>query len=155
MSKWILLRVWSNNEWYDGCEFALVEVDIPFMTKLLERLDNVRGWKTEDSELYNARYWDYSLEWYSHLGSAEDSKLYDIQDFLDGSMPDEFLLLDEKPEIPVDAVTRVEAPTVVVSDNDLYWTTYPKHSEGTRLNTAAIPRVLLEELLAAMKEKIH
>lgn len=147
MSAWVLLNVWSSNEWYDGVDFAVIELTPEYVALILKRAQALKAAKEEDKDLYNSRYWDYSPNWYV-LGHPEQQD-DDTRDFLDGSQQDEFWIRQHKPEVSEETLARVECPCMIVDENSVWWTTYPKHVDGTRLNTAAIP---ISDLEAVAKE---
>ena len=128
----ILLRVWTNNEWVENAEYALVTIEQAYALRLLEKVKLARDVK--------ARYGHFQQLTFFECGPV----LFGGD--LIGLETDERLVLDKPLFISVDRQAKLDCVMLKVTHEEVRWEGYIKHTD-LRWETAAIPVSVLEEVV--------
>jgi len=121
--KRFILGVSCSNEYLDGFDYFVVDVDPTCAQLLLKRIELVRSLKKQDSDVYELYFWDYQGDFF-----AGDSDEHD-----GGREP-----------------STAECQQLAVRENDLFWTAIPKHTD-IYVVTDSIRADQLAEITASLR----
>lgn len=134
----LLLRTFSNVEdYYGDCEWAFVELTKELAQTILKRAKAFKKAKEADDCLVEMYFWDSSPQYYEY--SKLDEKLHDKL------IDDEWMAAEETFKADDDAQST-ECDSMVILDNYVYWTMYPKHTD-VRITTGSVPLAEIEKAL--------
>ena len=138
----LIIDTSSSNEYDNGdCDYCLVEMTAEYVAYLLDYMDQVRTLHRVDNGVYAIKCWDASPRLF-----RSNDKLQELRD-VDGELaadvqPGEPILLTAAPGFSEDDFQRVDCQTVQVSNDDVWWTAYVKHT-GIRIESAQIQKKTL------------
>jgi hypothetical protein len=90
------------------------------------------------------KIWDYSPSYFSY--SEQFEALRDVYGNQATEVPQgEPILLDVAPQLPKDCFQRVECQLVQITDGDVSWACYPKHTD-VRIASATVAKKTLIEI---------
>lgn len=101
-SRRFVLAVSCANEYLDGFDYFVIDLDPAYAERLLKRIELFRSLKRQDSEVYELYFWDHQGGFF-------------------GGEPDEH---DEARE-----PAHTECSQLVVGDGYVFWTAIPKHTD--------------------------
>ena len=101
-SQRFILGVSCSNEYLDGFDYFVVDIEPEYAQQLLKRIELLRFLKKQDGDVYELYFWDYQGDFY-------------------GGDPDEHGEGREP--------SSAECTQLVVRENDAFWTAIPKHSD--------------------------
>ena len=126
-SLFLLLDVHSGTD-FDGPDFAVVELTLADAKGLLARVETTKKLKAADHEVLRVSYWDGAADYFQSDDIEDD--LTDV-DGKEVSWGDGVFVLDHLPVKAPENCIRVECSQIKVSDDDVFWTTIPKHTDIT------------------------
>jgi hypothetical protein len=138
----LIIDTSSSNEYDNGdCDYCLIEMTAEYVAYLLGYMDQVRTLHRADNGVYAIKCWDASPRLF-----RSNDKLQELRD-VDGDLaadvqPGEPILLTAAPGFSEDDFQRVDCQTVQISNEDVWWTAYVKHS-GIRIESAQIQKKTL------------
>jgi hypothetical protein len=138
----LIIDTSSSNEYDNGdCDYCLVEMTAEYVAYLLGYMDQARTLHRADNGVYAIKCWDASPRLF-----RSNDKLQELRD-VDGDLaadiqPGEPILLTAAPGFSEDDFQRVDCQTVQISNEDVWWTAYVKHS-GIRIESAQIQKKTL------------
>ena len=137
-----LLRASSNDEHWNGdCDYFVVTIDKQIAQSIMERRKAFLALKEKDSALWEFFFWGAHLECMSYSGIELDDDqqaLFDDNGFL--KLPDDY-------KVPDEIGVRTECDQMGIREDGVFWTCYPKHSEGITITSEMLPYSLIEEAL--------
>lgn len=137
-----LLRGSSNDEnWNGDCDYVVVTIDKQIAQSIMARRKAFLALKKKDDALWEFFFWGAHMECMSYAGidlDKEQQTLFDDNGFL--KLPDDYKVSD-------DAGIRTECEQMGIREENVFWTCYPKHSEGITITSEALPYGLIEEML--------
>jgi hypothetical protein len=123
----ILFNCYANNENFDGCQYALIELSDEAKKEIIARRELFQMVKSKDSGLWSLTFWDAACEFYDYDDWApedaftdEQAKRFEAQGYL--VLPDDF------EESEADAA-RTECDRMVVTADSVYWKCIAKHTD--------------------------
>ena len=151
----LLLKV-SIFEWCDvGADYAFVDLTQEWARSLLKRKAIFDVAHAQETELYEMHFWWDPCLWLG--GDLEDvPEDADLWEFLDEHLSEGQLkqlsggyvvVLPDDVEVPEYFAQRTEMGQTVVTEDDVYFTSYPKHVDHEQ-HTMDIPWVLIEQVVA-------
>lgn len=139
----ILFTCFANNEHFDGCQHAVVELSDEAKKEILARRELFQMCKSKDSSLWSLVFWDSVCQYFDYdewdpleALTEEQVKLFETNEYV--VLPDDF-------EIPEDDAARTECDRMVITDDSVYWKCIAKHTD-VYVETRNLP---YEELLRA------
>ncbi len=149
----LLLKVTSNNEYYDGgCEFVLLDLTPELATLALGRIAALREQKILDPNIDELHYWAYFVASYfsPYADLATEDKAAESASVLLGDLLDELQIQDQELvcvpysfQVPPAQVATVECGKMIVRDGSIAFTAIPQHA-SFHVQTVEIPITMLE-----------
>ena len=138
----LIIDTSSSNEYDSGdCDYCLVQMTAEYVAYLLSHMDEVRRLRRADNGIYAIKIWDTSPRCFRFNDKLQE--LRDIDgDLADDVQPGEPILLTADPGFSEDDFQRVECQTVQITNDDVWWTSYVKHT-GIRIESAQIQKKTL------------
>ena len=138
----LIIDTSSSNECDNGdCDYCLVEMTAEYVAYLLGYMDEVRRLHRADNGVYAIKCWDASPRCFRFNDKLQE--LRDVDGDLAADVPrGEPILLTATPGFSEDDFQRVECQTVQISNDDVWWTAYVKHT-GIRIESAQIRKKTL------------
>jgi len=137
-----LLRGSSNDEnWNGDCDYVVVTLTKQIAQSIMARRKAFLALKKKDKELWEFFFWGAHMECMSYSGielDKDQQTLFDDNGFL--KLPDDYKVSD-------DNGIRTECEQMGIREENVFWTCYPKHSEGITITSEALPYELIEEML--------
>jgi len=137
-----LLRGSSNDEnWNGDCDYVVVTVDKQIAQSIMARRKAFLALKKKDEALWEFFFWGAHMECMSYSGielDKDQQALFDDNGFL--KLPDDY-------KVPDDNGIRTECEQMGIREDNVFWTCYPKHSEGITITSQELPYSLIEEML--------
>ena len=145
---YLLTCVRCNNEYADARpRYAVLEVDVELVERLLAQIDRVKRLKLEakeeeDKRLYTMEFWDGSMTWIGDIDfDAQEQPITDLltgmtdldEDQCTGNLSDyvyegNFALLDRMPKYDqADSDNSVECETRLVTEESIGWEAIIRH----------------------------
>jgi len=146
----LALKVFVSDEYYENTPIALLELDQDLIRTALSRIENLTRYKEADDDLFQACYWDSSID-FIELYCDQNSNLcnYLVHNF---DNVDKLLLeLDTIPDtsvMPDNMHIRTTGAYMRVSKHGISWCDYARNT-SIELVTSEIS----EELLLKYLEK--
>jgi hypothetical protein len=138
----LIIDTSSSNEYDNGdCDYCLVQMTAEYVSYLLDYMDEVRRLHRTDKSIYAIEFWDGSPRCFRVNDKLQD--LRDIDGDLAADVPrGEPILLTADPGFSQDDFQRVECQTVQISNDNVWWTAYVKHT-GIRIESAHVEKKAL------------
>ena len=134
---YLVSEVTCDNEWVDDAPTrAIIEITPELIATVLNRMEQVKTLKANEPSAYSLELFDYSVEY----GTLEDDELPSAG-------------WETRGEVALDETTYTEADTMVVFENSVKWTAYPKHWED-QIHTVEIYRTDWEAFAEALKPQL-
>jgi len=135
----------STDENYNGdCDFALIPMAATYVADLLWYMDEVVRLHKADDGIYNIECWDATPSYFRSNDRMEEIR--DIYGDLAADVPrGEPILLTADPGFKEEDFQRVEYCRVQTTEDEVWWTTYVKHT-SVRIETACISKKTLLEI---------
>jgi len=137
-----LLRGSSNDEnWNGDCDYVVVTISKQIAKDIMERRKSFLALKKKDTELWEFFFWGAHMECMSYSGielDKDQQALFDDNGFL--KLPDDYKVPDENG-------IRTECEQMGIREESVFWTCYPKHSEGITITSEALPFSIIEGAL--------
>jgi len=135
----------STDENYNGdCDYALVPMTPDYVEDLLWYMSEVARMSRAEESLYSIELWDATpayFRWNLRLETVQDACGDSAADVPRG----EPVLLTADPGFTEEDFQEVECRTVQAAEDEVWWTTYVKHT-NVRIETAHVPRKVLLEI---------
>jgi hypothetical protein len=129
----LLINTYSANEHGEGCEYAFVDLDESLSALILKRADAFDAAHKEDPALQEIHYYGSEAVFVNCLPEVlEDTANREPW------QNDAFIEVNAFSEDLENVVARTECAHMVITDQDVYWTCYPKHSDW-QVETRPIP----------------
>ena len=149
----LIIDTSSSNEYYNAeCDYVLVEMTPEYVAGLLEYMERVAQMHRVDKNFYRLELWDYRPLYFSYTEKFE--ALRDVSGHLATEVPQgEPILLDATPDFTMDALDRlkrddcfqrVECQLVRITDDDVSWACYPKHTNVRIASATVVKKTLIE-----------
>ena len=138
----LIIDTSSSNEFDNGdCDYCRIEMTAEYVAYLLGYMDEVRRLHQADNGVYAIKCWDASPRCFRSNDKLQ--KLRDIDGDLAADVPrGEPILLTSDPGFDEEDFQRVECQTVLITNDDVWWSAYVKHS-GIRIESAQIQKKTL------------
>ncbi len=132
----------SSNEFDNGdCDYCLVPMTAEYISYLLGYMDEVRRMRRADNGIYAIKCWDATPSLFRLNDKFQE--LRDVDGDLAADVPQgEPILLTADPSFREEDFQRVECQTVQVTNDDVWWSAYVKHT-GIRIESAQIQKKTL------------
>jgi hypothetical protein len=152
----VLLKVWRNPDFSDGCDYATVEMSEELAKLTLRRIGVLSEQSAADPSLYESYYWDSSAEYFSPWATRllESEKQAELETSLAQTL--ERLELDTKEtviappdsRVPESQVAAVECAQMIVRDGVIAFTALLRHTD-IYLTTAELPEEMIKSALVS------
>ena len=134
----LILHCSSSNENYsDGCDYALVDLNAELARLALRRIEMLNDVKRKDDQAHELHFWDYAPDWFSPYpqdngvdGQTEEDR-EKLEALVDDVESGGFKIIPDDTVIPDAFHARTECNFMGVQDDDIGWSCYPKHSDIT------------------------
>jgi len=135
----------STDENYNGdCDYALVPMTPDYVEDLLWYMSEVARLRRAEENLYSIELWDATpvyFRWNLRLETVQD--VYgDSAAYVPRGEP---VLLTEDPRFAEEDFQEVECRTVQAAEDEVWWTSYVKHT-NVRIETAHVPKKVFLEI---------
>jgi hypothetical protein len=136
----ILLRVWTDDEWIENADYALVTIEPAYALRLLQKVKLAQEVKARYGHFHQLVFFEYGPvlfggELEGLIGSEQLGELE----------TGERLVLDKPLFISIDWQASLDCVMLQVTPEEVRWEGYMKHTDA-RWSTAAIPFSWLAEV---------
>ncbi|MFA5863167.1 MAG: hypothetical protein WC975_00615 [Phycisphaerae bacterium] len=146
----IMLDTSCTNEYLESnVDYCLIPMTLEYVRDILRYMDIVARMYKKDDSIYNIEQWDCHARYLCY-----NDKMETVQD-IRGNHPcdvpgGEPILLTADPEFVETVFTRVECQTIQISNLEVWWTAYVKHTND-RVETMHLPKKVLLEIQQRFK----
>jgi hypothetical protein len=134
---------------FSGVSYGLIEISTEFAATILSWMDKAKELNETITSFNNIEIFNYSVDYFNYFDSFGEIKNAEgsyLEELLDEQkiviLPDE---LEDSIEPPDEACVRTDCDTIHVSQGEIHWEAYSKHTD-VQLHTNNISREWIEKI---------